>query len=150
MRSMGTLPKPVELSSAVTFVEHGRSTQRTTTVTIARLLPLHLHGALEAVLGIILIASSFVLGFDPGPMIVSLVIGSLILGLALVSHGGERNGLAVSTHAAFDLAFAMSMAIGAIVFGFSGDALAGSLLAGGAFALLLLSSLTRYSTANAH
>jgi hypothetical protein len=115
-------------------------------MTIARLLPLHIHGALETALAVVMMAAAFVLGFGPVAMITSLTLGGLILAVALVTHiGDDQDTLPISTHLAFDLAFAIAMGGAAVAFALNGDAGATALLGAGAASLILLSSLTRYS-----
>jgi hypothetical protein len=118
-------------------------------MTIARLLPLHIHGAVEAVLAVVIMAAPFVLGFDAVAMIASLILGGLILAVALATHAGEEPGLAVSTHIAFDLAFAIALGAGAVAFAIVQDVSAAAFLAAGAVGLTLLASLTRYSPGRA-
>ena len=114
-------------------------------MTIARVLPLHIHGALEAALAVILMAASLAFGLNPAAMVLSFALGALLLGVALASHAGERSSLAVSTHVALDLVFSFTSAVAALAFGLAGEVLPGAVLVGAALLLLLLSSLTRYS-----
>jgi hypothetical protein len=114
-------------------------------MTLARLLPFHIHGALEAALAPVLMVAPFLFGFEPPAAVASVVIGVLILAVALASHAGDESSLPVSTHAAFDVCFAIAMALSAITFAFTGDVAAALFLGPGALALILLVSLTRYS-----
>ena len=114
-------------------------------MTIARLLPLHIHGALEAALALLIMAAPFVLGFEPAAMIALLTIGALMLSVALITHIGDDDALPISTHLAFDIAFAIVMAAGALALAAVGQGVAGGLLAAGSISLLLIVSLTRYS-----
>jgi hypothetical protein len=118
-------------------------------MTLARLLPFHIHGALEAALAMLIMAAPFLLGFEVPAAVASVAIGALILAVALASHAGERSALPISTHAAFDVSFALALAISALAAGLGGDAAAAAFLAPGAFALILLASLTRYSPSHA-
>jgi hypothetical protein len=118
-------------------------------MTIARLLPLHIHGALEAALSLVIIAAPFVLGFEPAAMVAFLAIGGLVFAVALVTHIGDDDALPVSTHAAFDIAFTITMAAGGLAFAFVGQLAAASLMTAGTLGLLLISSLTRYSASRA-
>src|SRR5205823_9802357 len=81
---------------------------RRTEMTIARILPLHIHGALEAALAVGLMAASFAFGLNPAAMVLSFALGALMLGVVFASHAGERNSLAVSTHNALDLVFSFT------------------------------------------
>jgi hypothetical protein len=114
-------------------------------MTIARLLPLHIHGALEAALALLIMAAPFVLGFEPAAMVALLTIGALVLSVALMTHIGDEDALPISTHLAFDIAFAIVMAAGALAFAAVGQAAAAGLLAAGSVSLVLICSLTRYS-----
>jgi hypothetical protein len=118
-------------------------------MTIARLIPLHIHGALEAALAVVTMAVPFVFGFEPAAMLVAVGLGALMFGVALVSHAGERSSLPISTHAALDIAIAFAMAAGAITLGLVDDRAAAALLAAGALLLTLLTTLTRWSEAPA-
>ncbi len=114
-------------------------------MTIARLLPLHIHGAVEAALALLIMATPFVLGFDPAAMIASLAIGSLILTVAFATHAGGDGELPVSTHLVLDMAFAVALGLAAIAFALAGEAAETALLATASVSLTLLASLTRYS-----
>ena len=114
-------------------------------MTIARLLPLDIHGALESALGPALMAAPFVFGFQLAPAVVSVTLGALILAVALATHATERAPIPISTHAAFDIGFTIGLAAAAVVFAITGDIAAGVFLAGAAVTLTLITSLTRYS-----
>lgn len=113
-------------------------------MTIARLLPLHVHGALEVLVALVIMAAPFVLGFEPAAMIASVLLGALVLTVAFATHIGDE-ALPISTHAAFDVAFAVAMAGAAIAFAIADDVAAALFMAAGAVSLVLISSLTRYS-----
>ena len=114
-------------------------------MTIARLLPLHVHGALEVLVALVIMVAPFMLGFEPAAMIASVLLGSLVLGVALATHVGDEGALPISAHAAFDIAFAIAMSAGAVVFAIVEDVPAAAFMAVGAVSLILISSLTRYS-----
>jgi len=116
-------------------------------MTIARVFPLHIHGALEAMLALALMAVAFVLGLDAPALIASLAFGGLILAVALATHVDDEGSLPISTHLAFDLSFAVAMAAGAVAIAAVGDAAGAILLGTAATALTLLCTLTRYSPA---
>jgi hypothetical protein len=120
-----------------------------TEMTIARVLPLHVHGAFETVLAVAMMAAAFVLGLDSPALIASLALGGLILTVALATHADDERSLPTSTHLAFDLAFAIAMASAAVAFAAVGNGAAGLLLATGSLSLLLLVSLTRWSSTHA-
>jgi hypothetical protein len=114
-------------------------------MTIARLLPLHVHGALEVLVALVIMAAPFVLGFEPAAMVASVLLGALVVGIAFATHIGDEGALPISTHAAFDVAFAIAMSVGAVVFAIVEDVPAALFMAAGAVSLILISSLTRYS-----
>ena len=115
-------------------------------MTIARILPLHVHGALEASLALAMMAGAFMLGLDSPALIASFALGGLILTVALATQADDERSLPTSTHHAFDLAFVIAMAGAAVAFAAVGNGAAGALLATGSLGLLLLISLTRWSS----
>jgi hypothetical protein len=118
-------------------------------MTLARLLPFHIHGALEAALAPVIMVAPFLFGFELPAAIASVTIGALLMAVALATHAADENALPVSTHAAFDVGFAVALALCSILFGFTGDLAAAAFLGTGAVALVLLNSLTRYSASRA-
>jgi hypothetical protein len=90
-------------------------------------------------------AAPFVLGFEPAAMVASVLLGALVVGVAFATHIGDEGALPISTHAAFDVAFAIAMSVGAVVFAIVEDVPAAVFMAAGAVSLILISSLTRYS-----
>jgi hypothetical protein len=118
-------------------------------MTLSRLVPLHIHGALELVLAAAIMTAPFVLGFETPAMIVSVLLGALIFGVALATHSTDEGALPISTHAAMDACFAVVMAGGAVTFGLTDDAAAAVFLAASALLVTLLTSLTRYSPSRA-
>jgi hypothetical protein len=118
-------------------------------MTIARLLPFHMHGAFEAALAPVLMVAPFLLGFEWPAAIASVLIGVLILAVALATHAGEESTLPISTHVAFDVCFVVAMALSAVAFAFAGDVAAAAFLGPAALVLVLLMSFTRYSPSRA-
>jgi hypothetical protein len=114
-------------------------------MTIARILPLDVHGALEVVLGPALMVAPFLFGFDVAAAVASVVLGVLILGVALATHATEHAPIPISTHAALDIGFTIALASAAVVVAIAGDLAASVVLAGAAVALTLIVSFTRYS-----
>jgi hypothetical protein len=117
-------------------------------MTLARLLPLHVHGALEVLVALVIMAAPFVLGFEPAAMIACVLLGALVIGVAFATHIGD-DALPISTHAAFDIAFAIALGVGAVAFAIVDDGAAAVFMAGSSVSLILLSSLTRYSPSHA-
>jgi hypothetical protein len=114
-------------------------------MTIARILPLDIHGALETALAPALMAAPFVFSFGVPAAVACVVLGALILAVAFATHAGEKSLLPISTHAELDVGFTVAMALASIVFAFTGDLAAGAFLAGSALTLIVISSFTRYS-----
>lgn len=119
-------------------------------MTIARLIPLPLHAALEVALASIVIATPFWLGFEAAALVVAVVIGMLMMGAGLAATGeisgrGNPGGLRVSAHADVDLGLALSSALAGLVFATGGDAAAAGLFVATAAAQALLAGTTRYS-----
>ena len=112
---------------------------------------MHVHAVLETLLAPAMIVAPFALGFDPGAMIASVILGVLLMGTALatgVALGGaaQNGGLRVSAHASLDLAFAAAAAICSIAFGFTVDPVGGLFFGAVAILQSFLATTTRYST----
>jgi hypothetical protein len=118
-------------------------------MTLARLLPFHIHGALEVAVAPFIMAAPFLFGFELPAAVASVTIGALMLAVAFATHATDDRPLPVSTHLAFDIGFALAMALSSVTFALAGDAAAATFLGPGALALVLLVSLTRYSASNA-
>jgi hypothetical protein len=116
-------------------------------VTVARLIPLPIHSALELVVGLFTMAAPFLLGFGPAAAVVAVSIGAVIAGIALAGTTNERgaSSLSVATHHAFDYGVALGLAGAAVVVGLAGDAVASLTLAIIAASQLALNLTTRYS-----
>ncbi len=119
-------------------------------MTLARLVPLPIHAALEVALAPLVIAAPFALGLDGAAYVVALIIGVLLMGTGLatttlVSGRGAPQGLRVSALVDVSLGIALAAAFTALAF-----AIAGEMVAGGFFAVVaatqgLLTVTTRYS-----
>jgi hypothetical protein len=119
-------------------------------MTLARLVPLPIHAALEVALAPVVIAAPFALGLDAAAYVVALIIGVLLMGTGLatttlISGRGAPQGLRVSAHVDLDLGIALAAAVSAL-----GFAVVGEMAAGGFFAVVaavqgLLAVTTRYS-----
>jgi hypothetical protein len=98
---------------------------------------------------LVIMAAPFLLGFEPAAMVASVLLGALVLSVALGTHIGDEGALPISTHAAFDVAFAIALGAGAIAFAIVDDVPAALFMAVSAVTLTLISSLTRYSPEHA-
>jgi hypothetical protein len=119
-------------------------------MTLARLVPLPIHAALEVAMAPIVIAAPFVLGLDGAAYVVALIIGVLLMGTGLatttlLSGRGAPQGLRVSAHVDLDLGIALASAVSALAFAIAGDMAAGGLFAVIAATQGLLAVTTRYS-----
>jgi hypothetical protein len=119
-------------------------------MTLARLVPLPIHAALEVALAPIVIAAPFALGLDPAAYVVALIIGVLLMGTGLatttaLSGRAAPQGLRVSAHVDLDLGIALAAAVSAFALAFAGDLVAGGFFGTIAMAMGLLAVTTRYS-----
>ena len=103
-----------------------------------RRLSLTEHGAVELLVGLLLIAAPFALGFGAGGLLASMVAGALLVGLAL----GDPP---ISAHMTADLLVAAALLVAAIALAGAGDRTAGGLLAVAAAGELALSVATRWT-----
>ncbi len=114
-------------------------------MTALRLVPLPLHSALEMMLGLLLMVAPFVLGTSAAGMVLGVVVGSLVVGLALQAlDTGPRGALPVSAHHAADFGMALGMGGAALVLT-SVDNIAAILFAAAAVTQMALTLVTRYS-----
>jgi uncharacterized membrane protein len=116
-------------------------------MTAARLIPFPVHGALELVTGLFLLAAPFVFAFTVPAGVISISIAVLLVGLALgaATADGRSRSLPVATHHAFDHGLALGLLGAAAVLAVAGDEVAGIVLAAAAAAQLALNLTTRYS-----
>jgi hypothetical protein len=119
-------------------------------MTLARLVPLPIHAALEVALAPIVIAAPFALGLDAGAYVVALIIGVLLMGtglatITLLSGRDAPQGLRVSAQFDVALGIALATAVSGLAFAVMGEMLAGALFATVAIAQGLLAVTTRYS-----
>jgi hypothetical protein len=109
-------------------------------------ISIHLHGAIELLIGAALVVLPWVLEFEPAAIAFSAALGALVMGLALTaSEPGGRASIPLAAHAAYD----WGLGVGLIAAGFTFGLLQGYqpmvffLLAGAAELLLL--ARTRYA-----
>jgi hypothetical protein len=113
-------------------------------MTLVRLIPLSLHAALEMLLGMLTMATPFLLDLGPGATILGVVLGALLVGLALTLVGDEGS-LPLAAHYAFDYGLVFGMLGSAIVIGLAGDRSGSAFLAAIGITQLALNITTRYS-----
>jgi len=119
-------------------------------MTLARLVPLPIHAALEVALAPVVIAAPFVLGLDGVAYVVAVAIGVLLMGTGLatttlLSGRGAPSGLRVSAHVDVDLGIALASALAALGFAIVDEFAAAAFFTTIAIAQGLLTSITRYS-----
>ena len=118
-------------------------------MTAYRLIPLPLHGALEMLTGLFLMAAPFLFGFEAAAAVIAVLVGAVMVGIALAAASAEpagaRGTLPVATHHAFDYGLTIGLLGAALVVGIDGDQVASLTLSAIALAQLLLNLTTRYS-----
>jgi len=114
-------------------------------MTAFRLISLPLHGAAELLLGLVVMAAPFVLGFSAAATVTAFVIGAVVVGLGLAAATADLGGIDVSAHTAYDLGIVLGLVGAAVVMAAASDARAAVFLAAVAAAQLALHSTTRYS-----
>lgn len=112
-------------------------------MTLARLVPLQLHAAIEALLAPALIVGPFLLGLSSAAVVCGVVIGALLMGSALQASAKTPR---VSIHVGTDMLIGALIAGVAIGFAVVGQPLAAILFGAIAAVEMLLFSTTRYST----
>jgi hypothetical protein len=112
-------------------------------MTAFRLVPLHVHGALELLVGFGLMGAPFALGLSSAAIVAGLAAGSIVVGLAL--RAAAADDLDVSAHYAFDVALVFGLLVGAFALLLAGDPAAALVFAGAAVIALALNVTTRYS-----
>jgi hypothetical protein len=114
-------------------------------MTAFRLISLPLHGALELLVGLALMAAPFALGLSLAATVIGVTVGAIVVGLALRAAGDPD--LDVSAHYAFDQGLVVGLVAAALTLAIAGDGLAALLFVAGAIASLALNLTTRYSAA---
>ncbi len=110
-------------------------------MTAFRLISLPVHGVLELLGGLALLAAPFLLGFGLAGSVLALALGVLLVGVAL----GAGDALPVSAHLAFDQALVLTMAASAGALAWAGDRDAALGFVAAAALQLALTASTRYS-----
>ncbi len=119
-------------------------------MTLSRLIPLPVHGAVELAIGAALMVAPLAFGFGNAGMITAVLIGAGLVGLALsVGESGARGALPLSAHHAYDLGMVLGLLACAVALGVAGDPRASAVFAVVALAQALLTTNTRYSAVRA-
>jgi len=116
-------------------------------MSVTRVIPIHVHSAVEVVAAPMLLAAPFVFGFSIAAGAVSIALGALLTGLAVSIYGeGDRAALPLQAHAGFDYVIAaITIALGIAVGFAAGDFAAGIFMVGFGSAHLALTASTRFS-----
>jgi hypothetical protein len=114
-------------------------------MTALRLISLPTHAAIELAGGFAVMVAPFLLGFTPAGLMVSVLLGAVIVGLALSAVPVEGRSTAIAAHFAYDRGIAFGLLGGALVLGLAGDFAASIFFAAAALAQALLNVTTRYS-----
>ena len=108
-----------------------------------RLVPLHLHGAFELLVGLALMGAPFAFGLSDAAIVAGLATGAIVTGLALrVAIGDDID---ISAHYAADIALVAGLIAGAVVLALVGDPVGAFVFVTAAIAALVLNVTTRYS-----
>ena len=114
-------------------------------MTALRLISLPTHAVLELVAGLAVMASPFVLGFEPAGLVAAVLVGAVLVGLALSATPTEGRGPSIAAHFAYDRGVAFGLTGAALVVALAGDRAAAAVFAASALVQLLLTLTTRYS-----
>ena len=111
-------------------------------MTALRHVPLPIHSALELLIGLALIGAPFALGLSTPALVVGVIVGAIVAGIAL--QAVEPATTSVSAHHAADHGIALGLAGAAILFA-AVDSSAAVLFGAAALAQLALNLTTRYT-----
>ncbi|MCW2991095.1 MAG: hypothetical protein JWM73_1689 [Solirubrobacterales bacterium] len=117
-------------------------------MTALRLISLPVHGALEMLVGFLVMVAPIALGLSAPAAVIGIVIGTLLVGLALAAVDVEAEGrrpLPIATHHSIDYGLVTGMLGAAVILGVAGDRAAAVLFAAAALLQLSLNLTTRYS-----
>jgi hypothetical protein len=118
-------------------------------MTLFKAIPLAIHGVIEIVAAPVLIAAPFLLEFGTGAGAASIALGTMLMGLALSTHGETRT-VPLSAHAGFDYLIGGFAIVAGLVAGIDGAPLiATAFLVGFGAAHLALTASTRFSVRGA-
>lgn len=87
-------------------------------------IPRFLHGAIEYIAGVLLIAAPFLFGFDAGAAVaLSIVAGVVVIVVAASTEGPTSlvNSIPIPAHLLLDFALAAVLIAAPFLFGFSGE-----------------------------
>lgn len=117
-------------------------------MTALRLISFPAHGAVEMLVGFVVMAAPIALGLSSAAAVAGVVIGAVIVGLALSSTDAgttQRSTMTLSAHHAMDYGLVTGLLGSAATLGVTGDKAAAAVFALAALAQLALNLTTRYS-----
>ncbi|MBW3607139.1 MAG: hypothetical protein KY463_02080 [Actinobacteria bacterium] len=115
-------------------------------------LPRFLHGAIEYVVGVLLIAAPFLFAFESDAAVaVSIVAGVLLIAVAASTEGAGSliDSIPISIHLLFDFALAAVLIASPFLFAFSGESAPTALFLIVGVAHLLVTIATRFKPTDA-
>jgi hypothetical protein len=113
-------------------------------MTVTRIIPLSIHGALEAFAAPAIMFAPLLLGLGTTASVIAFVIGAILLGHAL-SLFAERRAIPLSAHAGFDYVLAIAAILSGVGVAIADNGLAAIFLVGVGAAQLALTASTRFS-----
>jgi hypothetical protein len=113
---------------------------------LTRRFTLPAHGAIEFLVGMVMMIAPIFLGFGAAGLVISAFLGSILAGTALTLNAADR-GPAIAFHSQFDSLFAVVMALAALGLAIAGQASAAIFLAALVAAQAALYFTTRYAAA---
>ena len=113
-------------------------------MTALRLISLPAHAGFEFAGGLALMVAPFAFGFSTTGLLVAVILGALVAGLALSAASRDGGGTTISGHLAFDRVVVLALVSGALAMAIGGDSSAAVALLAGAVVQLTLIVTTRY------
>ena len=114
-------------------------------MTLGRGFTLGAHGAIEFVLGLATLVSPAVFGFGNGGIVVAVLLGSLLVGMAVTLSADPSQSL--GWHHLFDIAFVLASALASLTLALAGEAAPAAFFAGLTAIQSGLNLTTRYVAA---
>ena len=116
-------------------------------MSLSRGISVTAHSAIEVIAAPVLMVAPFVLDFGTGAMVISVLLGVLLLGLALQVEDPSRS-VPLSAHAGFDYVLAFTAVVAGLAVGLATDEWYASIfLVGFGAAQALLTASTRFTMA---
>lgn len=109
-----------------------------------------LHGAIEYLAGVLLVAAPFLLSFEAGAAVaVSIIAGVIIIAVAASTEGPSSliNSIPIAAHILLDFALAAALIASPFLFGFSGESAPTAFFIVLGVAHLLVTIATRFKPA---